>query len=144
MIPSWSQGSQNDPCMLSQGPDILLLQGYDIIHPSCGIQPRMLARAPSRHMGAQIPLPLSPIPYIYTPVQALPTRRCNGFLPELGGASWRPVKMRSKSISPSPLCGRLADSQIDPRKIHALGARGFPWAPLGTPWAQHVIPYDPL
>ena len=68
--------------MLSQGPDILL-QGYDIIHPSCGIQPRMLARAPSRHMGAQIPLPLSPIPYIYTPVHPLPTRRCNGFL---GGA----------------------------------------------------------
>jgi len=34
MLPSWSQGSQNDPCMLYQGPN-MLLQGYDT-HPPCG------------------------------------------------------------------------------------------------------------
>ena len=143
MIPSWSQGSQNDPCMLSQGPDILL-QGYDIIHPSCGIQPRMLARAPLDPQGLRSPCPYHPFPIYIHPCRHFQHAGVTGSWAELGGASWRPVKMRSKSISPSPLCGRLADSQIDPRKIHALGARGFPWAPLGTPWAQHVIPYDPL
>ena len=44
MIPSWSQGSQNDPCMLSQGPT-MLLQGYHIHHP-CGIWPGMHRAGP--------------------------------------------------------------------------------------------------
>ena len=124
--------------MLSLGPDILL-QGYDNIIPSCCIEPRLLARALSRHMGLISPCSIT-IPYIYIPLQVTLTRRGGRFL---GGASWRPVKMRPKSISPSPLCGRLADSEIDPRKTHALRARGLPWAHLGTPWAQHVIPYEP-
>ena len=63
MNPSWSQGSQNDPCMLSQGPDILL-QGYDSIMPSCGIEPRLHARALSRHMGLISPCSIT-IPYKY-------------------------------------------------------------------------------
>ena len=126
MIPSWSQGSQNDPCMLSQGPT-MLLQGYHIHHP-CGIWPGMHMRAPVATQGPG-DIPCLSLLHIYIHPCPPPSTRRRGLNLEV--PSSRPVKMRSKSMSPSPLCSRLADSGICLRKIHALTARGLPWAACG-------------
>ena len=128
VIPNWSQGSQMIPGSQHAAPGRIssyIPAGY---HPGYTGGPH----------GSRWSYPYSL--YIYTLAPGLATREINL---NLYRPSFRPVKMRSKSMSPSPLCGHLADSEIDPRKIHAVGAHGPFRASSGALWAQHVIPGGP-